>query len=105
MRRKVREIPELENRHYFALLGLSEPTMYDEVVGSQVPFKLSEAAQEFIVEQSITNEHLEYAVEQAEKFFNNSYPNARSYFKNSRWSTVSPLRVKSISKELNTFGC
>jgi hypothetical protein len=34
---------KLEARHYFALIGLSEPILPDDVTGDKVPFKLSKA--------------------------------------------------------------
>jgi hypothetical protein len=90
-----------EPKHYFALVGLSEPKVYDDVVGAHVPFKLSEAERKYFMEESITDEQMNYAMNEAQHFFKSNYPNGHIYYKKSRWSISSPLHVLSINKQLN----
>jgi hypothetical protein len=102
---KMSRLPELTTRHHYALLGLSEPTIYDDVVGSHVPHQLSSAEHKFMLEESLISADLTHARHEAERFFSREYPNGHVYYKRSRWTASSPLHVMSINKELNQVGC
>jgi hypothetical protein len=97
----TKPLPTFEPKHFFALVGLSEPKVYDDVVGAHVPFKLSEAEQKYLTEESITDEQMDYAMSEAQHYFQRNYPNGHIYYKKSRWSITSPLHVLSISRQLN----
>lgn len=92
--------PDLQQRHYYALVGLSVPTVFDEVVGSHVPHKLSQAEYEYMIEETEIAEDLKWAVSQSELYLTEAHPNGKVYYKNSRWSNTAPLRVLSISQSL-----
>ena len=100
----TKPLPCFEPKHYFALVGLSEPKVYDDVVGAHVPFKLSEAERKYFMEESITDEQMEFAMSEAKHFFKTNYPNGHIYYKKSRWSISSPLHVLSVDRKLYDVG-
>lgn len=104
---KVKTTPRqtLEPRHHFALLGLSEPSLQDEVVGDLVPFKLSEAEQEYMLEETDISIDVGSAVEEAEQYFSENYPNGRIYYKKSRFYKGSALHSMKYAAELTRFSC
>ena len=105
MNRPRKQNPELEQRHYYAMLGLSTPTIFDDVVGAYVPHKLSSAEEEFMLEHSALAEDFNWALDEAEKYFQTEFPTDKVYYKNSRWSMSSPLQVLSVSQKLFSVGC
>ncbi|XOV72215.1 MAG: hypothetical protein ACFHW5_03275 [Verrucomicrobiota bacterium] len=92
-------------KHYFALVGLSEPALQDEVVGGLVPFKLSEAEHQFMLQETDIAVDVDSAVDAAEQSFSESYPNGNIYFKKSRFYKGSALHSLRYSTVLGRVGC
>ena len=96
--------PRFSERHYYGLIGLSTPCVFDEVVGAHVPHKLSEAEWEYMLEETEISDDLKGAIAESEQFFERAHPNNKVYYKNSRWSTTAPLQVLSVSQRLYEVG-
>ena len=103
---KVRTTPrqQLEARHFYGLLGLSEPTLPDEVVGSSVPFKLSSAEYQFMMEETDIAVDVDSAVEAAQQYFQEQFPNGNVYYKNSRFYKAGVLHSLKYQTVLERFG-
>ena len=97
--------PPLEPRHYYALVGLSSPAVFDDVVGGYVPHKLSAAEKEFLLQQSPIADDVSWAIRQAELFFDSAHSNGKIYYKNSRWTNRSPLQMLIIRQKLHEVSC
>lgn len=92
---------KLNEKHFYALLGLSEPKIPDEVVGASVPFKLSNAERQFMLEESELAKDVESAIEAAHQFFAKSFPRGFIYFKNSRFYRAGVLKTLKYEETLN----
>jgi len=95
---------KLEARHFYGLLGLSEPILPDEVVGSSVPFKLSAAEYQYMMEETDIALDIDSAVDAAQHYFKEHYPNGNVYYKNSRFYKAGVLHSLRYETVLDRFG-
>lgn len=91
-------------KHFYAVLGLSEPKVYDSVVGAYVPFQLSEAEHQFLVEEQI-GDNLPEIVSKAFDYFETEHPSGRIYYKRSRWTPTAKLYALNVNEALQQVGC
>ena len=96
---------QLQPRHYFALIGLSEPILPDEVTGDKVPFKLSTAEYQYMMEETDITLDQDTAVDAAQAFFKKNYPHGNIYYKNSRFYRAGVLHSLKYQETLEGFGC
>lgn len=89
---------------FYALLGLTEPKIHDPVIGTLVPFKLSEAEYEFILTERI-GERLANVLVEARSYFATYVPSGKVYHKRSRWTPTAKLYVLDIKPTLDALGC
>jgi len=88
---------ELEQRHYYGLLGLSEPMETEE----ELPFKLSNTEKRWILEEKGINANIQRAAEEALDYFKKSFDNGKVYFRSSRWNTGKKMHCLEYKKVLN----
>jgi hypothetical protein len=96
---------QLQPRHYFALIGLSEPILPDEVTGDKVPFKLSKAERQYMYEETDIALDQDSAVDAAQVYFKKNYPHGNIYYKNSRFYKAGVLHSLKYQETLEGFGC
>jgi hypothetical protein len=96
---------QLQPRHYFALIGLSEPILPDDVTGDKVPFKLSTAERQYMYEETDIALDQDSAVDAAQSFFKKNYPYGNIYYKNSRFYRAGVLHSLKYQEALEGFGC
>lgn len=90
-------------KQFYALLGLSEPKIYDSTIGAYVPFKLSEAEYDYLEEQ--IGEKLPEVIHEAREYFGNNYPSGKIYYKRSRWTATAKLYALNVNEALEQVGC
>ena len=98
-----RENIQFENRHYYALVGLSLPKDKDYVLGEDIPFKLSNNEKKFLLEETPIHTNLNMAVEDANQYFQKKYKNGNVYYRNSRWAgggSLQYLKYKTVLNDL-----
>ena len=95
----------LKPKHYYAILHLSEPKMWDATIAAYVPFQLSEAEFTYIVEEEITEAHWNEALEEAYNYLKQEHPTEKIYHKRSRTSEKGKLYVMNLSNELGQVSC
>ncbi len=95
----------LKPKHYYAILHLSEPKMWDTTIAAYVPFQLSEAEFTYIVEEEITEANWNEALEEAYSYLKKEHPTEKIYHKRSRTSEKGKLYVMNLSNELMQIGC
>ena len=76
--------PQLTEKHYLAMIGLSEAKVWDEIIKTHVPFSLSDAERSFIIEEEITEFRWSDALDKAEAFLRDKSPSGKIYFKKNR---------------------
>ena len=96
---------QLQPRHYFALIGLSEPILPDDVTGDKVPFKLSTAEYQYMMEETDITLDQDTAVDAAQAFFKKNFPHGNIYYKNSRFYRSGKLQSLKHQEVLDGFGC
>jgi hypothetical protein len=94
---------QLQPRHYFALIGLSEPILPDEVTGDKVPFKLSQAERQYMFEETDIALDQDTAVDAAQAFFKKNFPHGNIYYKNSRFYRAGVLHSLKYQEALESL--
>ena len=94
---------QLQPRHYFALIGLSEPILPDEVTGDKVPFKLSTAEYQYMMEETDITLDQDTAVDSAQAFFKKNFPHGNIYYKNSRFYRAGVLHSLKYQEALESL--
>ncbi|MFL2920821.1 MAG: hypothetical protein ACJ0BN_00210 [Limisphaerales bacterium] len=102
---RTRARQQLQPRHYFALIGLSEPILPDDVTGDKVPFKLSKAERQYMFEETDIALDQDSAIDGAQTFFKKNYPHGNIYYKNSRFYRAGVLHSLKYQEALEGFGC
>ena len=95
--------PQLTEKHFLAMIGLSEAKVWDEIIKTHVPFSLSDAERSFLIEEEITEFRWSDALDKAEAFFKDKSPSGKIYFKKNRTSSSGKLYVTSFFKNQNDF--
>ena len=95
----------LKPKHYYAILHLSEPKMWDATIAAYVPFQLSEAEFTYIVEEEITEAYWNEALEEAYSYLKKEHPTEKLYHKRSRTSEKGKLYVMNLSNERGQVSC
>jgi hypothetical protein len=88
-------------RLYYALLGITKPDLWDDVVGGYVSCRLTNNEQTYIIEKRIGIDKLKTFIDEAREFFLGTHT---IYYKRSKW-TVSPIQCLIVENELSTIGC
>lgn len=96
---------KLRPKHFYAMLGLSEPKIKDYNTGSYVSFRLNENEKEILIVQIDYICSSFVALEQAKEFFQNSYSEGKIYFKRSRYYKSAKLYQLDYEEELKRFRC
>ena len=87
-------------RLYYALLDLSIPDLWDDVVGGYVSYQLTQVEQTYIIKNRIGIDKLDEFIEKA-KFFFADTPTV--YYKRSKWTTSS-IRALDVEDALSSTG-
>jgi hypothetical protein len=95
----------LKPKHYYAILHLSEPKMWDATIEAYVPFQLSEAEFTYVVEEEIGEANWNEALEEAYNYLKQEHPTEKIYHKRSRTSEKGKLYVMNLSNELGQVSC
>jgi hypothetical protein len=88
---------ELEQRHYYGLLGLSEPMDTEE----GLPYKLNTTEKKCCIDETCINANIQRAAEEALDYFKKSFDNGKVYFRSSRWNTGKKMHCLEYKKVLN----
>lgn len=88
---------ELQDKHYYGLLGLSEPTETEE----ELPFRLNAVEKNYFLEETCISENIQHAAEQAMEYFKKRFDNGKVYFRSSRWNTGKKMHCLEYEKVLN----
>ncbi len=92
--------PQLTEKHFLAMIGLSEAKVWDEIIKTDVPFSLSDAERSFLIEEEITEFRWSDALDKAEAFFRDKNPSGKIYFKKNRTSSYGKLYVTNWGDDL-----
>ena len=87
-------------RLYYALLDLSIPDSWDDVVGGYVSYKLTQVEQTYIIKNRIGLNKLDEFIEKAKFYFADT---KTVYYKHSKWTTTS-IKALDVDDALSTIG-
>ena len=88
---------ELEQRHYYGLLGLSEPMQTEE----ELPYKLSNTEKKYFLEETTISENIQHALKEAMDYFKSKFNNGKVYYRSSQWNTGRKVHCLEYEKVLN----
>ena len=91
------KIYELQEKHYYGLLGLSEPMDCKE----GLPFKLNDTEKKYFLEETGISANIQYAAEEALDYFKKSFDNGKVYYRSSQWNTGRKVHCLEYEKVLN----
>jgi hypothetical protein len=91
------KIYELREKHYYGLLGLSEPMKTKE----GLPFKLNATEKKYFLEETGISANIHYAAEKALKYFKKRFDNGKVYYRSSQWNTGRKIQCMEYEKVLN----
>ena len=87
-------------RLYYALLDLSIPDLWDDVVGGYVSYKLTKVEQAYIIKNRIGINKLDKFIVKAKFFFADT---KTVYYKHSKW-TKSSIKELDVEDTLSSIG-
>ena len=87
-------------RLFYALLDLSIPNLWDDVVGAYVSYQLSRTEQTYIIENRIGLDKLDEFIEKAKCFFADT---PKVYYKTTKW-TASSIKCLDVEDTLSSTG-
>ncbi|MAH49126.1 hypothetical protein CMI37_25095 [Candidatus Pacearchaeota archaeon] len=90
----------VDARLYYALLDLSIPDLWDDVVGGYVSYQLTQPEQTYIIKKRIGLDNLDSFIDEAREFFEG---NPVVYYKRSKW-TASPIKEMNVEDALSSTG-
>jgi len=88
---------ELQEKHYYGLIGLSEPMEMEE----ELPFKLSNIEKQWLLEETCISANILHVAEEALEYFKKKFDNGKVYFRSSRWNTGRKVHCLDYEKVLN----
>ena len=88
---------ELEQRHYYGLLGLSEPMETEE----GLPYKLTSIEKKYFLEETGISANIQHALEEAMDYFKSKFNNGKVYYRSSPWNTGKKMHCLEYEKVLN----
>ena len=91
------KIYELQEKHYYGLLGLSEPMQTEE----ELPYKLSNTEKKYFLEETNISENIQHALKEAMEYFNSKFNNGKVYYRSSPWNTGMKVHCMEFEKVLN----
>ncbi len=95
-----KKMKSADARLYYALLNLSVPDLWDDVVGGYVSYQLTKNEQTYIIEKRIGLKNLESFIEEAKGFFAET---SKVYYKSSKW-TASSIKSMDVEEALSSNG-
>ena len=91
------KIYELQEKHYYGLIGLSEPMEMEE----GLPYKLTSTEKKYFLEETRINANIQLVAEEAMDYFKSKFNNGKVYFRSSRWNTGKKMHCLEYEKVLN----
>ena len=91
------KIQELQEKHYYGLLGLSVPMETEE----GLPYKLTSIEKKYFLEEAGICANIQHAAEEALDYFKKNFDNGKVYFRSSRWNTGKKMHCLEYKKVLN----